>query len=111
MHDIAMLIQCPDSGCEVLAEDLVMAECMVEELVSQVLSTLFQVVLIEHVSLTFSPGSANQQALITLSLHALGCESLPTMALLAYTIEERLSCALVELFGSLNVERFAVCPA
>jgi hypothetical protein len=111
MHDIAMLIQYPDHWCEVISDDLAAAECLVEELVSHVLSTLFQVVLIEDVSLLFPHPHAHQDALTTLSLHALGCDPLPLVAhkRLDYIIEERLSRALVELFGSLNVERFAVC--
>ncbi len=111
MHDIAMTVQCPDRWCEILPNDLTIAEYLVEELVAHVLSTLFQVVLIEDISLISLPVPVHQGALITLSLHALGGDPLPPVVrdLFDCTIEERLSCALVEIFGSLHVERFAVC--
>ncbi len=111
MHDIAMLIQCPEHWCEIQPGERALAECLVEELIACVLSTLFQVVLIEDVSLILPAYSVHQETLVTLSLHALGYDPLTTVArnLFDYIIEERLSSALIELFGSLHVERFAVC--
>ncbi|HEU5378124.1 MAG TPA: hypothetical protein VFV38_22095 [Ktedonobacteraceae bacterium] len=111
MQDIAMLIRCPDRCCELLSDDLVTAECVVENLISQVLSTFFQVVLIEDISLIVPAISSEHEALLTLSLHALGCDPLPPVDhnRLNYALEERLSCALVELFGPLKVEHFSVC--
>lgn len=111
MHTISMLIQYPERWCEVLPDNLATTECLVEELVSLVLSTLFQVVLIEEVTLLFPPSHTQQNELIKLSLHAQGGDPLPLISHnhLASIIEERLSCALVELFGSLSVEGFAVC--
>ena len=113
MHDIAMLIRCPARRCEIHPGDLALAECLVEELVSNVLSMLFQVVVIENVSLILpsTRPHPDPDAPIKLSLHAQGYDPLPGAPerLLDYIIEERLSCALIELFGSLHVERFAVC--
>lgn len=111
MHDIAMLIQCPEHWCEIQPGDLAMAECLIEELIACVLSTLFQVVQIEDVSLILPSTPMYKEALVTLSLHALGYDPLSPVArnLFDYIIEERLSGALIELFGSLHVERFAVC--
>lgn len=111
MHDIAMLIQCPERWCEIQPGERVLAECLIEELISSVLSTLFQIVLIEDVSLSLSATPMHQETPVTLSLHALGYEPISTVApnLFDYVIEERLSCALIELFGSLHVQRFAVC--
>lgn len=113
MHDIAMLIRCPARRCEIQPGDLALAECLVEELVSNVLTALFQVVVIEDVSLILpvSHTHTDPDAPIKLSLHAQGYDPLPKVParLLDYIIEEHLSCALIELFGSLHVERFAVC--
>jgi hypothetical protein len=111
MHDIAMIVQCPDRWCEILPTDLGRAEYLVEELVAHVLSTLFQVVLIEDISLGVQSVHVEQDALITLSLHVLGCDPLSsaTCDLFTDTIETRLSGALGEIFGLLHVQRFAVC--
>lgn len=111
MHDIAMLIQCPERRCEIQPGERALTECLIEELISCVLSTLFQVVLIEDVSLVLPATPVHQETQITLSLHALGYEPLSTIApnLFDYVVEDRLSCALIELFGSLHVQRFAVC--
>lgn len=110
MHDIDFRVRCADRCCEVLPDEPILAECIVEELLCRVLSTLFEVVLVDDVSLTFPPASAHQDSTIMLALHAQGCNPfpLPTLANLDCMIEDRLSCALVELFGSLHVERFAV---
>lgn len=111
MHAIALIVQCSDRWCEILPSDLVMASYVVEELVAQVLATLFQVVLIEDVSLRALPPRPHQDALLTLSVHALGCDPQPHAKhdLFAGAIEARLSHALTEILGLLRVERFAVC--
>ena len=110
MHDIAMQIRCSNRYCEVLPDDVTMAECAVEELLSRVLLTFFEVVCVKDVSLTFWPASADQASSITISLQAQGYDPLPSLTLdyLDCAIVEQVSRALVELFGSLNVERFAM---
>jgi hypothetical protein len=105
MHSIDFRIRCSDRCCEVLPDDTTLAECVVEELFYRVLSTFFDVVIIDEVSITFPP----QDSTITLLLRAQGYDPfpLPALANLDCMIEDRLSCALVELFGSLHVESFA----
>lgn len=110
MHDndryaIDLLVRCSKRYCEVLPEDVTMAECVVEELSYRVLATFFDVVFIDNVTVTFPP---DRDAPITISLQAQGFDPLLVLEHLDCTIEEKLSCALVELFDSLNVERFAL---
>jgi hypothetical protein len=110
MHDIAIRIRCSSRYCEVLSDDVPMAECAVEELLSRVLLTFFEVVLVRDVSLMFWPASDDQEASIAISLQAEGYDPLPDLGLdyLDCAIVEQVSHALTELFGSLHVERFAM---
>lgn len=102
---IDLLVHCARRYCEVLTDDVIMAECVVEDLFARVLATLFEVVCIEDVSVAFPAHHAEP---ITISLRAQGLEPSPALEHLDCTIEEKLTCALAELFDSLNVERFAV---
>ena len=104
-YSIDLLVRCPRRYCEVLSDDVIMAECVVEDLFAQVLATLFEVVCINDVSVAFP---ANHAEPITISLRAQGFEPAPALEHPDCTIEEKLTCALAELFDSLNVERFAL---
>lgn len=110
MHEIDFCVRCPDRCCEMLPDNPVLAECIVEDLLCRELSTLFEVVLVDDVSISFPSARSSRDEPITLTLRAQGCDPFPLPALtnLDCVIEGRLSCALVELFGSLNVERCAV---
>lgn len=110
MHDIDVRIRCLNRYCEVLPEHVTLAECLLEELLSRVLTAFFEVVLIGDVTLAFWPASLGQTSSITLGLRAQGYNLLSPQSLdaLDHAIRERLLAALVELFGSLRVERFAV---
>lgn len=110
MHDIAMRIRCTNQYCEVPPDDPHLAECVVEELLAHVLLTFFEVVSVQHVSLTLQPAPIAQPASISLSLQAQGYNPLPACATdyLDCALVEHISRALTELFGSLNVERFAL---
>jgi hypothetical protein len=110
MHDIDLLVQCFNRYREVLSDDVTTAECMIEELFAGVLSTFFEFVVIERVALTFWPTSFSSASAITLFLRAQGEQLLLPIAVehLDCAVEERLLCTLGELFGSLNVERFAL---
>lgn len=110
MHDIDVRIRCPNRYCEVLPEDVTLAEFLLEELFYRVLAAFFDVVCIEDVTLALWPASLGQSASITIVLRAQGYDLLPPLPAgnLGHAIEERLLQALVELFGSLSVERFAL---
>ena len=110
MHDIAVRIRCSNRYCEVPPDDISQAECAVEELLASVLLTFFEVVCVQDVSLIFHPAPIAQPASITISLQAQGYNPLPSRATdyLDCALVEQLSRALTELFGSLNVERFAI---
>jgi hypothetical protein len=110
MHDIAIRVRCSNRYCEVLPDDVPMAECAVEELLSRVLLTFFEVVLVRDVSLMFWSASNDQESSIAISLQAEGYDPLPDLGLdyLDCAIVEQVSHALAELFGSLHVERFAM---
>lgn len=110
MHDIDLLARCSKRYCEVLPDDIIMAECMVEELFGRVLCKFFDVVLIGDVSLSFWPTSGTQPSPIAVSLRAQGYDPLSRQNsnYLEIAIAEQLSGALSELFGSFNVEHFAM---
>ena len=110
MHNIDLLARCSKRYCEVLPDDIIMAECMVEELFGRVLSEFFEVVLIGDVSLSFWPAFDTQSSPIAVSLRAQGCDPLSQQGsdYLGSTIEEQLAGALSELFGSFCVERFSM---
>lgn len=110
MHDIDVRIRCPNRYCEVLPENVILAECLLEELLYRVLATFFEVVFIGDVALAFWPASIGQSSSITIGLRAQGYSLLSPLSLdvLDRAIRERLLGALVELFGSLRVERFAL---
>ncbi len=107
MSEIDILLHCANRFCEVPSESVSVAECVVEELTSLTLITLFESIVVHEVALAFS--DAEQQ--VTISIHAQGHDPLPgvDLAHLDCVLEDRISCALVELFGLLNVDRCAVC--
>lgn len=102
---IDMLINCPKGHCEVMPNDVSSTECLVEELSAQVLTTFFDTVLIDDVSVKFT---ARDEAPIAITLRAQGIEPLYTGKNLDITIEEKLTCALAEIFSALHVERCTV---
>lgn len=110
-RSIDVLFQSPDRFCEVWSGDIPTGECAVEEMASLALLTIFDTVLIEDVSVTFPPAHARPDSPIAIAIRAQGCDPLPMVDLahLDCAIEDRLACAMVELFGSLNVERCTVC--
>jgi hypothetical protein len=111
VSEIEVLFRCENRFCEVSSENVSMAESAVEELAAQALSTIFETVLVGMVSVTFPPAHASADSPIVISLRAQGINPLPSVDLtpLDCAIEDRLACALVELFGLLNVEQCAVC--
>lgn len=55
MYTIHILVRCSKCSTEILPEELEQAEFMVEVLVSQVLLELFGVVIVDNVTISFSP--------------------------------------------------------
>lgn len=110
MHDIDLLARCSKHYCEVLPDDISMAECMVEDLFGRVLSQFFEVVLIGSVSLSFGSARDTQSSPLAITLRAQGYDPLSAQNCdyLGYAIQEQLSGALSELFGSFCVERFSM---
>lgn len=110
MYQIDARFYCPNRFCEVQSDDSASTEAIVEELVSLALLALFENILVEEVSVVFPSASASQDEQILISLQAQGEGPLPDveLACLDGMIEDRLACALLELFGLLDVERCAV---
>ena len=104
---IDAFFQCLDHYCEV---DPCTSEPMVEELVSLALTTLFESVLVQEVSVIFPPASVSSDSFISVLIRAQSCEPLPTIDCmhLDCVIEDCLSNTLRELFGSLEVKRCLV---
>jgi hypothetical protein len=111
-------IRCVDRFFEVLPEDVETSELAVEELVSQILMDLSEEeveVTVDHVTINFSPHmlmgqrdcSIYIQAQCPISPASLSLQNLEQMEL---ALEERLCNALVEMFGTVNVEMIAIKP-
>ncbi len=80
---------------------------------SHILLDLFVAVIIDEVSIRFSAGSSEEQQLCSVQIGArcvsksfpLSPDELEKMEL---ALEDRVSCALVELLGTVNVERVTI---
>lgn len=110
MNEIDIIFRCGNRFCEIPSNDVSTAESVVEEMSALTLITIFEHVKMQEVSVSFPSASARADDEIVLSIRAQGFNPLPSLDLahLDCAIEDRLSCALVELFGMLNVERCAV---
>jgi hypothetical protein len=100
-YTIDLAINCPKRRCEVMLDDVTTAECLVEDLCSQTLISLFDTVLMDEVSITFNE---SREAPISIVLRAQGIEPLRSTQNLDIIIEEKLTCALTEIFDTLHVE-------
>lgn len=94
-YPIDLSINCPKRHSEAIIEDIPTTVCLVEELLAQALTTFFDVVLIDDVSVRFTPG---REVPITIGLHAQGIELLRNIKNLDSVIEDKLICALTEIF-------------
>jgi hypothetical protein len=104
-YDIDLSITCPRRHSELVLDDTTAAECLIEELSGLALNTLFDTVWIKNVDVTVAP---EREAQFTIVLRAQGIEPLHQASNLEMLIEDKLTCALAELFDSLHVERCAV---
>lgn len=110
MNEIDVLFHCGNRFCEIPSDDVSAAEAAVEEMTSLALITIFDSIKVHGVSVTFLPAGACAEATIEIAIRARGIDPLPMVdcTSLDCVVEDRLSCALVEFFGMLNVERCAV---
>ena len=111
-------IRCADRFFEVLPEEVETAELAVEELISQILMDLSEEeveVMVDHVTINFWSHtplgqqycSIHIQAQCPISAFSLSPQKLEYMELM---LEERLCNALVEMFGTVNVEAITIRP-
>ncbi|HET8840707.1 MAG TPA: hypothetical protein VFN35_04530 [Ktedonobacteraceae bacterium] len=111
MYKIDARFSCPNRFCEVRSDDSTSANSIVEELVSLALLDLFDEIEIKEVSVTFPSLSVRSNEQIAISICAQGYNLLPhveSATCLDGKIEDCLACALLELFGLLNVDRCAI---
>lgn len=104
-YTIDLSITCPHGRSEIILDDLTRAECELENLFAQGLLPFFDMVQIDDVTITRGTG---YKAPITITLRAQGFDPLLPTQHLDLAIEEKLTCALSELFDSLHVEQCAV---
>src|SRR5579864_4923934 len=109
MYVLNIHIHCVDRFIEVLPEALGTAEMVVEHLISQVLLALFDTVIVEDISILPS-GQARHQAYYLLQIAAQcadTCAPAATFHLddLELTIEGKICCVLLELFGTVHLEK------
>lgn len=104
-YDIDLSITCPRRHSELVLDDVTTTECVIEELSALALTTLFDTVLINNVAVTVAP---ERGAPFTIVVRAQGIDPLSNAKNLAVLIEDKLTCALTELFDTLHVEHCAV---
>jgi hypothetical protein len=113
MFQVHIDVECVDTHMEVLPGEVEIAEFMIEELVSQLLLEHFDEVVVDEVTIHFSPRSPQGQnhCIIQLRAHCLGKSSSTISGELeqvTLVVEERMSSALVELFGTVHVGQVVV---
>ena len=113
MFQVHIDAECSDTHIEVLPSEVETAEFMIEELVGQLLLEHFDEVVVDEVTIHFSPRSPEGQHYCTIRLraHCLGKSSLAISGALeqvTLVVEERMSSALVELFGTVHMGQVAI---
>jgi hypothetical protein len=112
MYSVQMSMHSTEKLFEILPNDVEYAELMVEDLVSQILLDLFASVMIDQVSICFSSDPSLEQ-LCSVQIQA-RCVSKSLrltpkeLENLELTLENRVSCALVQLLGVVDVEGVAI---
>jgi hypothetical protein len=109
-NEINVLFHCIDRFCEVPLDDSIAAENVVEPLVRLTLRNIFMSINNLNVSITLPSGPVSADAPVAISIHAQGSGPLLPINshFLDCAVEDRLACALLELFGTLDVKRCAV---
>jgi hypothetical protein len=113
MFQVHIDADCADTHMEVLPSEVETTEFMIEELVGQLLLEHFDEVVVEEITINFSLRSPQGQHHCTIHLraHCLGKSSLSSpdeLERVTLVVEERMSSALVELFGTVYVGRVTI---
>lgn len=112
MYIVQMDMHCTEKFFEILPHDVEYAELMVEDLVSHILLDLFATAMIEQVNICFSSDPLLGQ-LCSVQIQA-QCVSKSVQLTpkelenLEMAVEDRVSRALVQLLGAVEVERVAI---
>lgn len=113
MYLFNMFVQCTDRFLEVLPEELEMTKLAVEHLINQVLHELFGAVVLEHVAVRLCSQWLERQSWYAIDISA-QCSniSIPWLSnhldTMELTLEGKISCVLIELFGTVYVDRISV---
>lgn len=113
MYLIQIEAQCIGDHFEVLLDEVKNAELMVEDLVGQILLDFFGEVAVDEVLIVFSPRSSEEQRDCTVYIQArCSLEGPPVtedqMQKVERVLEERVSYTLMELFGTVIVDRVMI---
>lgn len=110
MFLIQMDVQCTARFFEILPDLPENAACAVEDLVSQILLAHFDEVTMDEVTLEFVDRPLPEQAYCFIHLEASCSRKSSSLSLseLELVVEERSCFALIELFGTVSVERIAI---
>ncbi len=113
MFQVHIDAECADIHMEVLPDEVETTEFMIEELVGQLLLEHFDEVVVDEVTISFSPRSPEGQHHCTIHLraHCLGKSSLSSpdeLERVTLVVEERMSSALVELFGTVHMGQVTI---
>ncbi len=104
-YDIDLSFTCPRQHSELILDDITSTECLIEELSALALNTLFDTVWIKNVEVT---GAPEREAPFTIVLRAQGIDPLLQTRHLDMLVEDKLTCALSELFDTMHVEHCAI---
>nr|HEU5380147.1 hypothetical protein [Ktedonobacteraceae bacterium] len=113
MYRIIMDVLCLEGYSEVLPGNVENTELVIEDLVALILLDLFGVVAVDGVNVTCSPATANQQASCWLRVQASCATEETTMPeasleMLEARLENSIGCALIELFGTVLINKLIV---
>lgn len=110
MHKLHMSMRCYERFVEMFPENVAEAEVMIEHLLSHILLEFFEAIVIDEVSITL-PSDGEQEASVVIRAQ---CESMsaPFLAcdeeFLELSLEGSISCALVELLGTVGVDELTI---
>lgn len=110
---IQIRILCSDRFFEVLPDDVESTEFTLEDLIGRILLDLFEMVIVERVTISFASNSQTGQQLFSIGIHAqCSDKSFPwlpeELEHMELAVEDIVSCALVELFGTVIVDKIAI---
>ena len=113
MYIIQIYMECVEKFSEILPNDVEYAELVVEDLVSHILLDFFTEAIIDEVSISFSSDSLKEQQPSFIRINA-QCSNRISQLLpndvenMELALEASLSCVLVELLGSVNVNKVEI---